>query len=315
MLFIKLFISLSKSSIYFSFIKEPKSDTPTTPFVPDCTQAYDCELYTKSEYICKYKDENNEEKEMKCPWTAVRGNQYKTTEPTSSTTTTTVKANVGDKTTTSEVIDGNKRIIDTYMDNSVFSDIYPIDYEVPSYYEKTNTINYSLNGKNHVYEEYTRFIKDDECTNKYSDPLSQRNNCVLNNMFFKIDGKTYGSNDYPITGINYSFETDIIKDTVTGKEYFVIYDNSCPLICYNAMMIIDDNNVMRYYTGFNGRYSLVEDYKNAPGFSRRKNQGFAYITDDYQSTLVVGAVFEMTNGKLSIRRESNTWDGKWYGNP
>ena len=44
-----------------------------------CTMAYDCELNTKSEYICKYKDENNEEKEIKCLWTDVNENQYRTT--------------------------------------------------------------------------------------------------------------------------------------------------------------------------------------------------------------------------------------------
>ena len=309
--YIAIVMVIAIVSIYFAFNGSNESPKPVTPVVPDCSIAYDCELYTKSEYMCKYKDSNDEEKDIKCPWTAVKANQQKKTEPTSETTTT-VKTNAGEKTTTSEVIDGNKRTIDYYMSNNVYSDIYPIDYEVPSNYEKTNTINYSLNGKNHVYEEYTWFTKDEECK-KYSDTLSQRNNCILNNMIFKIDGKTYGSSEYPVTGINYSFETDIIKDTVTGKEYFVIYDNSCPVICYSAMMIIDDNNVMRYYTAFNGRYSLVEDYKNAPGFYKAKNKGIAYISDDYQSSIVVGAAFEMTNGKLSIRRESNTWDGKWYG--
>ena len=47
-----------------------------------CAMAYDCELNTKSEYICKYKDENNEEKEIKCPWTDVNTDQQKTTTTT-----------------------------------------------------------------------------------------------------------------------------------------------------------------------------------------------------------------------------------------
>ena len=310
--YIAIVMVIAIVSIYFAFNGSNESPEPVTPVVPDCSIAYDCELYTKSEYKCKYKDEKNQEQEIKCPWTAVKANQQKKTEPTS-VTTTTVKTNAGEKTTTSKVIDGNKRAIDYYMANNVYSDINPIDYEIPSYYEKTYTMNYTLNGKNHVYEVYTRFNRDEECTNKYTDSLDQRNNCILNNMIFTIDGKTYGSSDYPVTGINYSFETDIIKDTATGEEYFVIYDNSCVVVCFSAMMIIDDNNVMRYYTAFNGRYSLVEDYKNAPGFSKGKNYGFAYITDNYQYSTVVGARFEMTNGKLSIRRESNTWDGKWYG--
>ena len=69
-------------SIYFAFKGGSESPEPVITVVPDCSIVYDCELYTKSEYICKYKDNNNEEKEMKCPWTEVKENQYKKTEPT-----------------------------------------------------------------------------------------------------------------------------------------------------------------------------------------------------------------------------------------
>lgn len=53
-----------------------------------CAMAYDCELNTKSEYICKYKDENNEEKEIKCNWEYINSNtQVKTTTPTKNVST------------------------------------------------------------------------------------------------------------------------------------------------------------------------------------------------------------------------------------
>ena len=70
--------------MYVGDTQEPNQDNK--PVTPDCSIAYDCELYTKSEYICKYKDNNNEEKEMKCPWTEVKEGQYKKTQPTTTTT-------------------------------------------------------------------------------------------------------------------------------------------------------------------------------------------------------------------------------------
>ena len=205
------------------------------PIQPDCSQAYDCELYTKSEYKCKVKS-NNEEKEIKCPWTEVKENQYKKTEPTVVT---------------------SKEILDEYKSHLKKND----QWNLENYDKNWINVEYrpAWNNMNQVGDKGTIIDKNNNkieyvCTDVYRNGEEDADadaDFIINDTFKVKDNAncecgcmTYYTNKEYYIGISFACSCGGDKDIViydkTGKE--LIKDD---LYACDAVPYIE-NNVLYY---------------------------------------------------------------------